>query len=55
MGLPLSFGSFHFTTILLLVTSSTMGLSGASGGSDKKTELEFYNMTALQNHDSVVH
>lgn len=33
MGLPLSLGWFQVTSMLLAVTSSTCGLSGASGGS----------------------
>lgn len=36
MGLPLSFGSFQVTSMLLAVISLISGLSGASGGSKKK-------------------
>lgn len=33
IGLPLSFGSFQMTNMLVAVISSICGLSGASGGS----------------------
>lgn len=36
MGLPLSFGSFQITSMLLAVMSSISGFSGASGGSEER-------------------
>lgn len=39
IGLPLSFGSFQVTNMLVAVISSICGLSGASGGSEiRKSE-----------------